>query len=112
MAVSIQTRYIGPTNHQPGRVVAEVMVRRSVDGGSAPRERKTIRWDSSATVWGNHRAACVALLGVLASDYRSTREQPSAGIWGRVAQWISGETDAGYVWVYTTRKPTQHDPTT
>lgn len=51
---AIQTKYIGPTNYRPSRIVAKC------DAG-----KLTVSWDYSLGVDGNHFAACVALMDKL-----------------------------------------------
>lgn len=90
MAVAIQTRYIGPTNHRGARVVAELM--ESHDG---KRERVTVGWDVALIPYDNHARACLRLLQRLAAVAGRT-----GSCWSDSADWIGGGTDKGYVWVH------------
>ena len=50
MRQAIVTKYLGPTNHKPGRVKA------TCEAGSI-----TVSWDHALGVADNHYAACVVL---------------------------------------------------
>lgn len=73
---SIETRYVGPTNHRGSRIIAN----------TASGKRLTHHWDYSIGIEANHYAAAKALQAKL--DW----EPIVAG----------GSTKAGFVWLVST----------
>jgi hypothetical protein len=70
---AIETRYVGPTNHRPSRIIA-----------TTPSEHKlTVSFDYSLGIEGNHYAAAKALCDKLGWD------TIKAG----------GSTNQGFAWV-------------
>jgi hypothetical protein len=74
---AIETRWHGPTNTRPSRIVARCDAR-----------RVTVSWDHSLDVVGNHRAAAEKLAAALDWQNNGTR-MVGGGLGGN-----------GYVWVF------------
>lgn len=76
---AIRTRYIGPTNTKPGRIVA--------DAGDAA-SRVTVEYDDSLNVTDNHATAAEAV-----RDKMGWRGGHFTGL-------VGGELGDMYVWVF------------
>ena len=81
---TIITRYLGPTNYKPSRIVAQCEAGRII-----------VSWKHGESVQNNHRAACEALRAKL--GWTVTAGYPAM---------LGGETRAGYVWVFTSEQTT------
>ena len=108
MAVAIETRFHGPTNHKGSRVSARVM--ESFEG---QRESVMVSWDHELDPAANHAAACCQLLAKLHAEAvarRNTAEmcgdfkgEHYQSVWRDTKKWVNGASDRGYVWVHCER---------
>lgn len=84
---AIQTKYLGPTNNRPGRILAKC------DAG-----KLVTSWDHDYDVQGNHELACAAL--------RKTLDRRNGGGSAWACQFASGSLpDGSYAHVYVPGQP-------
>tara|TARA_R110001599_G_C11868832_1_gene622676 strand:+ start:54 stop:317 length:264 start_codon:yes stop_codon:yes gene_type:complete len=86
MLQSIQSHYLGPTNHRGARIVAK----------TASGHRLVVSWDYALNAADNHVAALTALAEKL--DWIQGSKAVLAGT--AQSNFLVGSTDKGYVMVF------------